>query len=88
MGGLESLAERSPAEYFQSVAGTEQFVLTSVWKDLRDDGLIDSHHENVLLDQLFDVFDVAVAHGIRSLVIDVFQEVCLVFSTDYAAVCN
>ena len=79
MEALEELASRSPVEYFHVEEGTEELVLTTLWKRLLSAGLVDSQHESILLEQMFDVFDVSVLHGIQSLVVDVFQEVgCLV----------
>src|SRR6056300_125807 len=68
---MDKLLERSPGEYFRVEEGTEELVLTSVWKSLLSAGLVDSHHEAILLDQIFDLFDVSVLHGIQSLVVDV-----------------
>lgn len=87
MEGLEVLIERSPAEYFQSAEKTEELVLTSVWKSLLCAGLVDSQHEQILIEQIFDVFDVAVLQGIRSLVVDVFQEVGLYCSFEMISPC-
>lgn len=73
--GLEGLVERSPAEYFCFEDETEELVVTSIWKDLVSNGLIRSEDDSILMHQVFDIFDTAILHGIRSLVVDAFQEV-------------
>ena len=44
MEALEELASRSTVEYFHVEEGTEELVLTTLWKRLLSAGLVYSQH--------------------------------------------
>lgn len=75
MKGLRDLASTPPGEYLK-VNSNGELVVSILWKELRKDGILDSTEDSVaILDQILDLFDVAVDHRMCSLIMDAFQEV-------------
>ncbi len=75
---LQGITETPPGEYLSLHDGSGECIITELWKQAKKDGLVDSSSSgDMLMDQIIDIFDVAVTHGISSVVLDAFQEVSM-----------
>jgi hypothetical protein len=79
MDCLQILAKTAPDDYF-AAASSEELVLDRLWMKLKESKLITSEGNGSYAAKLHQIFDLGIENGITSLIFEVLEEVCYLFS--------